>query len=319
MGMFKIKKQTKLSECKIGEEIPESDFSCLGSDGVFTQLEYIESESKLQPTTVKPGVWTIQKNMMGMSLIPTSFVSDKILESFVHTKDITEKIDCFFRNLHIYKDHGIEIAKRSILLYGPAGTGKSSSITKVVEKYHNDDKTTIVVWNTDKYEAYEVKDFIKSFTYVGVDKLILIAEDLGGVEMSEARRPSDSSLLSLLDNQEKTFTIPVLILATTNHPEMFLGNLTNRPQRFDDKIKVGFPPTAVRIELLKFFSKKEVPLPVLEFLGSSKGNDFSPAHIKEIVIRSAIYEKDMLVVANEILAEIELFKKAFVEKGNLGF
>jgi len=39
--------------------------------------------------------------------------------------------------------------------------------------------------------------------YDGVDKLILVVEDIGGVEQKEVSRPSDSSLLSLLDNQKK--------------------------------------------------------------------------------------------------------------------
>lgn len=319
MGYFKVLAKTKLDDLPIDSVINESDFASLTPEGTFVQLKYIEDEDKITPYEVKPGTWSIQKTMSGLVLVPTSFVQDAILESFVHTENITNKIDCFFRRLHVYKKHGIEVPKRGILLYGPAGTGKTTAISKVIRKYNEDSTTAIVVWNTDKYEAYQIKDFIKSFTYKGVEKLILVAEDIGGVEVDQVKMKSDSSLLSLLDNQEKTFNIPVLILATTNYPEIFLGNLTNRPNRFDDKIEVGFPNGDSRKALLKFFGKEEVTEKALDLISKDKCKEFSPAHIREIVIRADIYEKSMDVVIEEMIAEIELYNNAFSKRGAMGF
>lgn len=319
MGFFKLKSKNRLEDMQVGDRLEESDFATLTTSGTFVQLEYIEEDEKLEPYKVKPGIWSIQKSMMGFGLTATSFVNDKILEDFVHTKDITDKIDCFFKNIHIYKEYGIEVPKRGMLLYGPPGTGKTTVLNKVCNQYAKDSRTAIIVWHTDKFEAYQVKDFIKSFTYENVDKMILVAEDIGGVEMNERRHPSDSGLLALLDNQEKTFTIPILILATTNFPEVFLGNLTNRPQRFDDKIEVGFPAGEARGKLLKFFSKDRATSNVLELVTSNVCKDFSPAHIKEIVIRSAIYDKDMFSVVQDMVKEIEHYNKAFSKQMKMGF
>jgi ATP-dependent 26S proteasome regulatory subunit len=225
----------------------------------------------------------------------------------------------FFRKLDIYRKHGIEVPKRGILLYGPPGSGKTTVINTVAERYSEDGKTAVIIWPTDKFEAFSVKDFIKTFNYVNVDKIILVVEDIGGTEMDQTRMRSDSSLLSLLDNQEKTFKIPVLILATTNFPEVFLGNLTNRPQRFDDKIEVGLPPAESRSELLKFFSKEEAPSDeALKYIQDKACSDFSPAHIKECIIRSAIYEKPLLETIKEVVKEIEKYKKAFSNQKSVG-
>lgn len=319
MGKFKVKKITNVDELKIGDEIPESDFASLTPKGNFFQLEYVEDEEKPEPYNVKPGIWAIQKTMGGLKLFPTSFVSDKILDTFVSTSHITDKIDCFFNKIPVYYEMGFEVAKRAALLYGPAGTGKSTAITKIANKYSGDGKTAVVIWHTDKFEAYSVKDFIKSFTYVGVEKLILIAEDIGGVEIEQARMKSDSSLLSLLDNQEKTFTIPVFILATTNYPANFMGNLTNRPNRFDDKIEVGYPTSEQRVALLQFFGKDMVTDVAKEAMSKNSTKEFSPAHIREVVIRAKIYDKSIPLVISEMVGEIETYKKAFEKGGKMGF
>lgn len=320
MGFFKLKAKNKLSDMNIGDVIQESDFATLTPEGTFVQLEYVEEDGKVSPYDVKPGIWAIQKSQQGLQLVNTSFVSDKILDSFVNTKNITDKIDCFFNKIPVYAELGFEVAKRAALLYGPAGTGKSTSISVVANKYSSDGKTAVVIWHTDKFEAYQVKDFIKSFNYIGVDKLILIVEDIGGGEREMERYRSDSSLLSLLDNQEKTFKIPVFILATTNYPENFMGNLTNRPNRFDDKIEVSYPEAQERLELLKFFNKSAVDEDTGSTIMATKTKEFTPAHIREVVIRSRIYDKSLKQVIDEMCDEIESYKKGFQKKSDrMGF
>jgi SpoVK/Ycf46/Vps4 family AAA+-type ATPase len=321
VGFFKVKSKTNLNNIEVGHRIEESDFSTLTDSGEFVQLEYVEEdEKKIEPYYVKPGLWTIIKTMAGLNLQETSFVNDKILESLVQTKDVTDKVECFFRNLHVYAEEGIEVAKRGILLYGQAGGGKTTIINKVANEYVKDGKTAVIVWTTDKFEAYQVKDFIKSFTYEGVEKIILIVEDIGGTEVNApSAMRSDASLLSLLDNQEKTFSIPTLILATTNFPANFMGNLTNRPQRFDDKIEVNPPNSDAREALLKFFGKGRENDASIKAIRDKKSEGFTPSHIKEVIIRHRIYEKPLELVIKEMQDEVSKYHRGFEKaKASMG-
>jgi SpoVK/Ycf46/Vps4 family AAA+-type ATPase len=149
--------------------------------------------------------------------------------------------------------------------------------------------------------------------------MILICEDLGGMENDGVRMRSDSSLLSLLDNQEKTFTLPIMIIATTNYPENFAENLTNRSGRFDDKIKVGYPDGEARKQLLKFFTKGSATEEELAMIGSAAWSRIPPSHIREAYIRSKLHSKTLLTTIQEISTEIKKFKKGFSEQNGIGF
>lgn len=318
MGTFKVKAVHSINSFNEGDALPESDYAIYSLDK-FVQFEYIDEEIiKKREYKVRPGIFSVKRENRELVLEKTSFVKDEILDSFVHTKDIENKIDCFFNRFDVYKRFGIEVPKRNILLYGPPGTGKSTAISKIANKYVSDNKTLVIVYQTDAFDPGEIKDFIKSFSYEEVDKQILIMEDIGGVEIDEVKVRSDSSLLSLLDNNEKAFKIPTLVISTTNHPEVFLGNLTNRPGRFDDKIEVGFPNGEQRVKLLQFFLKEQPSVAVQALLSSPQYEDFSPAHIKESVIRSAIYDKSLEVVLKEMKDDIKKYKDAFQKKRTMG-
>lgn len=315
---FKVISTINLDEVKLDDVIPESDFCTITPQGKFVQLEHVEGKTEKRKVTVTPGIWKINETNQGLKLAETEFSKEDILQSFVHTKKITEAIDRFFNRLHIYKEHGIEVPKRSILLYGNAGGGKSSSIRIVAEKYAKKNDTAILLWSTDVVEPHSVKEFIKMFVYEGVSNLILVAEDIGGVEVDEVKVQSDSSLLALLDNSEKSFSIPTLILATTNFPEIFLGNLTNRPGRIDVKIEVQNPNGEERTSLLTFFLKSKMTEAIAEKISLKKYDDFSVAHLKEVAIRSAIEEITIADSIDQIAAEIKQYKELFRKRNSLG-
>lgn len=299
----------------LGDKLEESDFSTLTDQGNFCQFEFVEEEDVPHGEIAKPGIFCLQKTMVGLKLEKTEFTDDDVLKEFVSTKEVTEKIDKFFAAIPKYEKYGI-FPKRGGLLHGPPGTGKTTIIAEICRKYKAEGNTFILVWHTDKVEAGDVKDFLKHLQYEGVNKMILIVEDIGGIEIENARIRSESALLSLLDNQEKTFKVPIYIEATTNYPENFMANLTNRPNRFDDKIRVGYPKAEARVQLLKFYDKENlVDEEALTLIASKKCEEFSPAHLREIIIRSAIYDSKPSDTIKAMIKEIEEFKAGFQQKG----
>ena len=198
MGQFKLKSKMKLSDMTEADRLDESDYATLTPDGYFVQLEYLSEDKVFPKVEVKPGIYSIIKTQMGFDLKPTSYVSDSILEEFVSTKEVESIVDSFFNNIPLYAEFGIEVPKRGVLLWGPAGTGKTTVLNKCVNKYVADGKTFVLVWHTSKFDSGDVQDFIKTFDYSkhGIEKMILVAEDLGGMENEQTRMRSDSSFLS---------------------------------------------------------------------------------------------------------------------------
>lgn len=321
-GKFKVSKVTNFKEFNVGDELSESDFSILTSDDKFIQFNYESIEKQeVRTIAVEPGIWAIAEEKMRIVLRPTDFTSQSILDDYLTTKEIEDKVDTFFSRLHIYEKLKID-AKRAALLYGPPGAGKSVTLAKIAKKYAKNNDTTIVLWPSDKFEARHVKDFLGTFDYKtnNIKKLILIIEDLGGVEQNAGQRYSEASLLSLLDNVENTFTIPTAILATTNFPEMFLENLTNRPQRFDDVIEIKRPPAEARSRFLEFFSGGALTQEQKAKIEQKKYDVFSVAHLKEVVVRSMLYDISLENAIDRLFEQAERATKNFsTKKSSIGF
>jgi len=315
-GKFNLFSRVNLDEAPIGTEFQESDFASVTPDGNFVQLKYIEDEDR-KVVKVCPGLYKVKDVNGHAKLEKTEFSAEKIIESYTQTEKIYSSISNFFNKLHVYYEE-LEacIPRRAALIFGPQGTGKSSGIKRACEKYLENKDTAVILWPTDEVSPIDFKDLLKTFNYVdGTQKLIVVAEDIGGKEKDEGMEESRSSLLSLLDNKEKTFTIPVFIAATTNYPETFLANLTNRPGRFDIQIPVNNPTTEEREQLLEFYLKDSCTEELKKEIRKQKYKDFSAAHIKEIKLRSRLNDITYQEAMDDLIKDIERFKHTFKAEG----
>ena len=150
----------------------------------------------------------------------------------------------------------------------------------------------------------------------------MVIEDIGGgtVEDYHGSRSVDSSLLNLLDGVGKPFgTIPTFIIATTNNPEQAVGALIDRPGRFDKVIRMKTPSEKESMELLKFIAKKdELTDDEKEAAKIAAKNEFSIAHIQEIVVRSLLDDISMKEAAEQLKKHKDEFKEAFQEVKKMG-
>lgn len=312
-GHFKVKKITDMSQVTEDSVFPQSDFATMNEKGQFIQMEYIEDETYSDPIIAKPGIFTMIKTMAGLRLEKTEFTQTNILREFVNTQEIVTRVKNFFNRLHVYTTYKV-FPKRFLLLYGPPGTGKSVSIADVATEFGDNPDFFVLIWHTDQIEPGQVKDFIKHLEFDGPKYMIIIMEDIGGVEAEGRSRGSESALLSLLDNQEKAFKIPTFGLGTTNYIEQFQGNLTNRPGRFDEKLMVDFPNAEAREKLLKHYDVEGIMTEeVYTKLKSKACDQFTPAQIQELIIRSALNQLDPLHVIDELAKDIKKYDKGFAK------
>ena len=327
MSHFKLKTVTTFHELREhnrkGKDliIGESDL-CFQDDECIYQFEYI-NEDKEGAIKIKPGLFSLTETNAG--LIPSSIdmKSQRILKSVTNTKKIVAEADSFFNNLHVYDELGEQKA-RKLLLYSDPGLGKTSTIREYcLQATKQDEGTVVLVWPTTNIEAYQVLDFLSK--YVEYEKectrLILVMEDIGGGEREGhgGSRSVDSALLDILDGINLTFKLPTLIIATTNYPQNLLSALADRPGRFDLMMKLDHPSKDERVEIVEFIARRELTEDEKKAVRKDKADDFSIAHWKEVVIRSAIHQKTLSQCIEELIDHKAKFSNNFEDKSEVGF
>ncbi len=328
MGKFIVKHRTLLKDIFDGkvETLPESDLS-LQDNGMILQFDYEQDEDEQKQVVIKPGSFNLVKTMQGIQLSPMEFVSRDILTSVTNTSMILGEAEKFFSNLSIY-DELNQPKKRGILLYGSPGQGKTVSIMQAAKDLKTKDSGTVVInWPTSEIEASGVFKFFTSYSEYTKDctKLVLIIEDIGGSshEGYSRRDEVSSSLLNLLDGINNVFTLPTLIISTTNHPENLMRSLANRPGRFDMLLEVESPNFEERVKLIEFISKKQLTEEEKEALNEKNNRgveQFSVAHLQEIVVRSRLHQKPISDIVKELLHHSKLFNLDFAKpKRGMGF
>jgi SpoVK/Ycf46/Vps4 family AAA+-type ATPase len=320
---FKVKKITQIKDLQIGEDLPTSDL-CITNDDTILQFDFIEPEEDMVPkVTVKPGVFTILKNSVGISLIPTKMETGNALESVDNTARIKKELESFYGKLHIYEELQLP-KKRAILLYGEPGTGKTFSIKKAVNDLISQDPgVTVLIWPTSEISSEVVSKFLSfAADYTkDVTKVVLIMEDIGGSEeeVSSRVREVSSGILQLLDGVNVVFRLPTFIIATTNFPQKLLSNLADRPGRFDELIDMPPPPLEQKIALLEFIAKRLLSDEEKNALKMKGADKLSIAHLKEIIVRTRIHDKTINQVVKEMIEHRAKFEAGFEKRQKMGF
>lgn len=322
-SVFKLKSVTSLKDAnkrfKKGQEvvIETSDLALQYDDVVYQFSYHKKGKDKLKKYTIYPGVYNLASTNNGIELFDLEFKVPNLLELGNHTEEIITEFDKFFKNLEVYKKYDQPV-KRNLLLYGPPGVGKTSSIVKSCLNLIEEDAGTVIInWNSSSIRSSDVLDFFQVGSKYDstVTRLVILIEDIGmQVEGYGGPKEVDRALLNFLDGAAVSFQYPTMNIATTNHIHNLPENLVNRPGRFDKHIKVDYPTPEQRVELYKFISKEDLSVEDVEIISSAKCNEFTTAHLNEIFIRSKIDKRSLKEVVEQLYSHAKLFKKGFSEK-----
>jgi len=298
--------------------IETSDLS-IQNEEYFLQFDLVTEEKGKHKIELKTGLFNIEKSPAGLIFVPMELQVPLMLETSKAHKDIEAEFENFFGRLNVYEELGI-LKKRGVLLFGPAGTGKTSNTAKSLKKLQDDGDTAIIMWNASSIRSDDVLTLFSTGIeyHESVKKLVLVIEDIGmSVEGYGGPKEIDRSLLNLLDGANSVVQVPTFTVATTN----FAHNLPEpliRPGRFDNWIEVGLPSPEERVKLVEFFTKEALEEDDVRAINSSDLNEFSIAHVKELVLRTKRDGKSYGEVIKELKTLRDKFNKGFEEKKGTG-
>lgn len=217
-----------------------------------------------------PGLWDVVVTQSGM-YFNLDVVEDRDILRFPDAPIdyIATELERFWSSLSWFTDHGFP-HKRGILLHGPPGSGKTSTVQLVVKDVI--ERGGLVFQFSKAFTAgYRV------FREVEPDRpVVVLMEDLDSIITPQ----NESDILNILDGIGVMRR--VVFLATTNYPEKLPPRLSNRPSRFDRRVLIGHPSDAARRMYLEYISRDSDELDINKWVRDTEG--FSLAHLKELFI-----------------------------------
>lgn len=267
-----------------------------------------------KPTTrtvpvLVPGCYDICADQHGVFATPSLPPSGLLLElPEMRSEHVLGLVERFWDSEADYKTgnefiHGGAAYRCGVMLYGPPGSGKSTTIKLVSKKLIARGGT---VFFADIHPA-NVISFLIDFARIERNrKSVVILEDIDSL----IECFGESNYLQMLDSAKTIDN--VLFVATTNYPEKLDQRIYNRPGRFSHVVKIGLPTAAARAAYLKSVLKNYRD--VDKIVSLTEG--FSVDHLASLV--SAVYREK-----KELEAEITRLRALFkvpkvVDTGPLG-
>ena len=238
---------------------------------------YVSSESSA--SSIPPGQYDMVFNhQIGKPMFVRKSVNldDLIALPDSASEEVVAAVKVFWTKKEKFKEMGF-LFKRGILLWGPPGSGKTSTVQTVAANIVKSGGVAMYMDNPSF-----ATDALQHFREVEPERpLVVMAEDIDSI----VDKYGDHELLALLDGELNIEN--VLFIATTNYPEQLDARIVNRPSRFDIVKLIPMPSQAAR----EVFLKAKLP----ERFAGKSGNaelqtwlkltdNFSVAHLKEIII-----------------------------------
>ena len=207
---------------------------------------------------------------------------------------VTKEIEKFMTldTRALFKEHGF-LYKRSTLLEGPPGSGKTCTVNRVSEKVVAEGGVVLFSPNPNLLEeAFRILDSLQPET-----RVMVIFE-----ELDQLIARYETALLNILDGEIQKAN--VIYMATTNHIDKIPTRI-RRPGRFSSVVHVGFPSADTR----RYYLKKKLSDKVNVDSWVEKTDGFSIDELKETVLSVLClgYDLDSVIArvrANKGLTEL---------------
>lgn len=254
---------------------------------------------KAPPTVTKlePGFYTLGSFPgMGPTLIRKTVISDKLIDLPHRAIELlTAEFARFWSDgeRERYSSLGL-LHKRSILLYGMHGTGKSALMLQTCRQLiaqHGGIGCEI------KHPQLAIDCFEMIRQIEPTRPIIATLEDLDGILQYTG---SEEHILSLLDGEHQIDGI--FYIATTNYPQKLPARLTDRPSRFDLRIQIDFPTAEVRKAYLQARAPSLSDRELHRWVEATEG--FSVAYLRELIVLTLLHGLSLPSAINRLRAAI---------------
>ena len=197
-----------------------------------------------------------------------------------NSEKVIQEIQNFWDREQQFRDFGLTY-KRGIILWGPPGSGKSSTIQIIISDVISRDG---VVFKFNIVPPLFLEG-IRMFREIQPDtRIVILMEDIDSILDDYG----ESDVLNILDGVDKIEK--VCFIATTNYPELLGDRIINRPSRFDKRFKMPHPNGKSRkLYFEHLFSQHETVKNIYNIARWVKDTDkMSIAHLKELFIAVCI-------------------------------
>jgi SpoVK/Ycf46/Vps4 family AAA+-type ATPase len=195
------------------------------------------------------------------------------------SEDIYQNIETFWTKEEHFRSFGF-LWKRGILLWGPAGSGKTSTLQLISQSIVEKGGLSVYV----SHPAVTAQG-LAIFRRIEPDRpCVVMLEDLDAMISNHG----EHEVLALLDGELQIDN--VVFIATTNYPERLDKRIVNRPSRFDIVKLIGMPNAEAREMYLSRKNKRLVDNPAELAQWVKESDQFSIAHLKELIVSVEVFE-----------------------------
>lgn len=224
--------------------------------------------------TIPPGIYRCEvRDMIGFVLVRQEIRTDNLIHlPDSETESILDDIAKFRQRADRFRALGF-LHKRGVLLWGPAGSGKTSTVMQLCE---------LIVGREDGVAVYAghpevTARCLQLLRRIEPDRpVVVIYEDLDALVDSFG----ENEYLSLLDGESQVDN--VVNVATTNYPERLDRRFVDRPGRFALIKYVGMPSHAARAAYVTSKLPDLDARTLAAYVHASDG--LSIDHLREIIV-----------------------------------